>query len=273
MSNVNVGLLYTKIDGENKLVKTMTTDGTGSYAFSSLDPGRYVINATKANSATGHLDYSIEASVTLMENETATYNVSISYATIAVSGYAKHGTENIVDISINFSPDESIANNTAERASVTSEEDGSYAAELKPGYYNISIDDTGGEYGATYSYSGQITIVMGEGVKTFNILMTKETVTVSGSTTYSGANIGNIPITFSAGSEVENNTAKYASAMSDENGDYIVELVPGSYDVTVDEQVNESGQYVTYTFTGSLEVKDTDVSIVFNIAMTREEQG
>ena len=61
--------------------------------------------------------------------------------------------------------------------------------------------------------------------------------------------------------------------MSNENGDYIGELVPGSYDVTVDEQVNESGQYVTYTFTGSLEVKDTDVSIVFDIAMTREEQG
>jgi len=273
MGNANVELLYTKADGENKLVKTMTTDETGSYAFSSLDPGQYIINATKANSATGYLDYSIEEPVPLMENETTTYNVSISYATIAVSGYTKHGAENIEDIEIDFSPDGSVENNTGERASVTSEEDGSYVAELKPGYYNISVDDVSGEYGATYSYSGQLTIAMGEGVKTLNLLMTKETVTVSGSTTYSGANIDNIPITFSAGSEVENNTAKYASATSDKNGDYIVELVPGSYDVTVDEQVNESGQYVTYTFTGSLEVKDTDVSIVFNIAMTREEQG
>ena len=272
MGDVNVDLLYTKPDGENKLVGTMTTDGTGSYSFSSLYPGQYVINATESNSATGYLDYSIEDPLTLKENENATHNVSISYATIALSGYTKEGTENIGDIEIDFSPDGSVESNTAEQVSVTSDEDGSYVAELKPGHYNISVDDESGEYGATYSYSGQITIAVGEGVKTLDLLMTKETITISGSTTHLGVNVGSIPIAFLADSEVENNTAKYASATSDENGDYIVELVPGSYEVTVDEQVNESGQYVTYTFTGSLEVKDTDVSIVFNIAMTREEQ-
>jgi len=272
MNNVNVELLYTKLDGENKLVKSTTTDETGTYSFSSLDPGRYIINATKRNSATGYLDYSIEEQVTLIENETTSFNVSIDYATIAVSGYTKHGTENIGDITIDFLPDDSVENNTAEELSVTSEEDGSYEAKIMPGYYNITIDDTGGDYEAAYLYTGQISVVMGEGVKTFDILMTKETVTVTGGTTYNGADIDNITITFLPDSEVENNTAEYASVMSDENGSYIVELVPGSYNVTVDELVNESGQDVIYTFTGLLEAKDTDVAISFDIALTRDEQ-
>ena len=49
--------------------------------------------------------------------------------------------------------------------------------------------------------------------------------------------------------------------------------MPGTYNVTVDELVNESGQDVTYIFTGVLEVKDIDVAITFDIAMTREEQA
>ena len=237
-----------------------------------MDPERYIINATKRNTATGYLDYSIEEQVALIENETTTFNVSITYATIAVSGYTKHGTENIKDITIDFLPDDSVENNTAEELSVTSEEDGSYEAKIMPGYYNITIDDTGGDHEAAYVYTGQISVVMGEGVKTFDILMTKETVTVTGGTTYNGADIDNITITFLPDSEVENNTAEYASVMSDENGSYIVELVPGSYNVTVDELVNESGQDVLYTFTGLLEVKDTDVAISFDIALTRDEQ-
>jgi protocatechuate 3,4-dioxygenase beta subunit len=272
MNNVNVELLYTKLDGENKLVKSTTTDETGIYSFSSLDPGRYIINATKRNTETGYLDYSTEETVTLMENETTTFNVSITYATIVLSGHTKHGTENIGDTTIDFSPDESIENNTAERARVTSEEDGSYEAKLKPGHYNISIDDTSGEHNAAYSYSGQITLAMGEGVKSFNILMTKETVTVSGGTTYNGANIDNITITFSPDIEVENNTAERTITISDEDGSYVAELMPGTYIVQVDEIVNETGQDVTYTFTGQLEVKDTDVAISFDIALTRDEQ-
>jgi len=274
MSNVNVELLYPKLDGENKLVNTMITDETGKYAFSSLNPGPYIINATKRNSATGYLDYSIEETVSLVENETTNFNVSIIYAAIDVSGYTKHGSEGIGNIKIDFTTDGSIEDNTAETTTATSGEDGSYVVELKPGRYNISIDDTSGEHNAVYSYSGQLAVSMGEGVKTFDISMIKETVTVSGSTTYNGANKDNITINFSPDFGVENNTAIPALAMSGENGDYIVELVPGTYTVTVDEgPVNENSQNVKYTFTGQLEVKDTDVSKTFNVILTREEQA
>ncbi len=267
--NVKVDLLYSK---DNNIVGTTITDETGEYEFSLMVPGEYILNASVTNSATGYYDYLTVETIEIEANKTTTFNVSLDYAPIILSGYTKHVAENIGDIKIDFSPDGAVANNTAEQASSTSLEDGSYVADLKPGQYNISIDGTSGEYEAAYSYSGQITLAVGEGVKTLDLLMTKKTVTVSGSTTYNSANIDNISIILVPDSETENNTAEYASAMSDENGAYIVELVPGTYDITVDHEVNESGQDVIYAFTGLLEVTEADVAITFDIAMMREEK-
>ena len=74
--------------------------------------------------------------------------------------------------------------------------------------------------------------------------------------------------TFAPNEEIENNTASPAQTISDENGSYVVELIPGSYEVTADQLVNESGQNVTYTFSGLLEV---EAAKSFDIALAREE--
>jgi len=273
MNGVNVDLLYKKLDLQGQLldaivIDTATTDVTGTFSFSSLIPGDYIINASKANTTTGYLDYAIEETVTLKENETTTINVSITYAPIAVSGYTKHGDENIGEITIEFSPNGSIENNTAQLKRVDSDSDGSYSDELMPGYYNVTVDESG-EHG-TYSFKGQLFIQMGQGVKSYDLSMTKHSVTVSGSTKYDGTNIDNITIIFLP-VDIENNTAEYAMAQSDENGSYVVELIPGSYNVTVEELVNESGQNVTYTFTGLLEIQIDDVAKSFDIILAREE--
>ena len=273
MGNVDIELLYPKLDGEYKLVETITTDASGSYSFTSLTPGPYIINASKQNSVTGYLDYAIEEEVILTENETAQVNISIDYATIALSGFTKHGTENIQDINIDFSPDDSKENNAAEQASVTSDEDGSYEVKLKPGDYNITVEDTSGEYRAAYFHSGQIHIEMGEGIKTLNILLTKETVAVSGITTYNSANTDNVSILFSPDFETENNTAVDAFSMSDQNGDYVVELRPGTYAVSVDNHIiNQSGQDITCDFSGTLVVTDTDTARAYDIALILKEE-
>jgi dolichyl-diphosphooligosaccharide--protein glycosyltransferase len=266
MNNVNVEILYQKVDGDKKHVDSITTDETGTYSFSSLVPGDYIINASITNTTTGYLDYTIEEQVTLTENETTTFNVSIMYASIVVSGYTEHEDETIGDIFITFIPDESVANNTAQRVSATSEEDGKYIAELIPGYYNVSVD-VSAEQG-TFSFEDQLYLQMGEGKKSYDISLTKHSFTATGSTTYDDTNIGNITIRFSPDTAVENNTAVFAQTTSDENGSYIVELLPGSYNVTVEEIVNESGQDVTYTFTGPLEIQ---AATSFDIALTREE--
>jgi len=272
MGNVDIELLYNKVDGNSMTVNTLTTGESGNYSFISLNPGQYTIKATKTNSNTGYLDYSIETPVTLPENETTSFNVSIDYATIALSGFTTHGSDNVGDITIEFSPDGSFEENTGEELSVTSDEDGSYLADIKPGYYNISIDDTTGEYNAAYSYTGKINMSMGEGIKSFTISMSKETTTVSGRTTYNGVSKDNISISFMPSSDIENNTAESASGMSDETGGYTVELKPGKYDVNVEKTVNESGMDVTYTFSEILEIQETDVTLTYNIALDREEQ-
>ena len=271
MSNIDVNLLYPKLDGTKKLVDSITTDQTGDYAFSSLIPGNYIINATKLNSATGYADYAIEETVSLPENETTTFNVSIGYAPITVSGYTKHDGENIGDIAVTFLPDASIKNNTAQQVQVATDESGSYTTKLLPGYYNVSVK----QYEATgnFTFAGQLFLKMGEGVKSFDIPMTKHSVTVTGKTLHNGTPVANITIDFLLRPEIENNTAEDREDIkTDENGAYTVELMPGSYDVAGGERTQENGQNVTYTFEGQLEIRSSDITRSFDIVLTRTIQ-
>ena len=171
MSNVVVKLQYAKPTGLD-IVDSLTTDETGSYSFSSLVPGQYIINATKLP------DYEVEIESTISENETTVFNVSIGYAEVSLSGNTKNkGTGTTVsNISINFLPVYSVVNNTAQSATAKSDETGSYSAVLMPGSYNVTVNQVVNESGTnvTYTYSSQLEIQIGEGTKTFVILMAKE---------------------------------------------------------------------------------------------------
>jgi dolichyl-diphosphooligosaccharide--protein glycosyltransferase len=273
MSNVDVELLYKTLYGDKKPVNKTITDETGSYSFSSpsLVPGYYILNATKPNSTTPiYLDYAAEKEIQLTENATLVENISLSLSLITVSGYTSYEDENIGGISIDFSPDGSIENNTAVgNSAVSNETTGYYEVELTPGSYNVSIYES--EEHGTYSFEGQLFIKMGEGVKSYDISMTKHSVTVTGNITYDGKSIENVTVKFTP-DNVENNTAESATTKSDENGSYIVELMPGSYIVSVDEKtITVNGQNVTCVFTGLLEIKVDDVSKSFDIELIRKE--
>jgi len=276
MSNVDIEILYKKLDIGGELLETISvgttkTDDTGSYSFSSLVPGEYIINASRINSTTRCLDYAIEKTVTLEENKTTTFNVSINYAPIIVSGYTKHGNENIGDISIDFSPDGSIENNTAQRVLTTSDTEGYYFADLMPGSYNLTVDESGEQ--GTYSFTDQLSLKIGEGVKAFDISLTKQSITVTGNTKYDNTNKGNITILFLPDINVVNNTALEAVIASYEDGSYVAELMPGTYNVTVEELVNESGQNVTYTFSQELVILSDEISKTFDIILAREVES
>jgi len=171
MDNADVALLYTKLTGETKIVNSLTTDETGGYLFTSLVPGGYQINATKLP------DYEITQVVTIKENETTTFDVSIYYANVSVSGNTKNkdtGT-NVVNISAMFLPDGSVENNTAQQAMAKSDSTGQYLINLVPGSYNVTVNQKINESGTnvTYTYIDQLEIQIGEGTKTFNILMAR----------------------------------------------------------------------------------------------------
>jgi dolichyl-diphosphooligosaccharide--protein glycosyltransferase len=269
MDNANVELLYTKTDGENKLVKTMTTDETGSYAFTSLNPGKYVINATKVNGATGYLDYANEEQVTLTENETTTFNVSIRYAPIVVSGLVTYEGTPIEEVGVFYDPDESVENNTAEENSKPSDSNGAYELLLLPGKYNVSLVKYDGET-LVYIISGEkLELTMGQGtLSNKNFALYKVSSTVSGFTTDKGNKVNNISINFDP---IDDSGVK-VTALSDETGAYSVELTTGNYTVTVNQEMNVSGELFKYTFSRELEIPKDNADIPpYNIVMAKEE--
>ncbi len=72
---------------------------------------------------------------------------------------------------------------------------------------------------------------------------------------------------------IKNNTAITTSVKTKANGIYSIELTPGSYNVTVEETVNESGQNITYISTGQIAVSSGEAPRVYNIILTREQSS
>jgi len=179
ISDADVNLVYKKtaitaVTDDKIPVGTVQTESTGVYSFSSLTPGTYIIRASKLD------EYNFEEEIALEENTTTSYNISMNYAPITVSGYTTSDSANIGNISIRFTKDESVEdveNNTAVPITVTSNiDDGSYTIELMPGSYNVTVDHVINESGqdVTYTFTGELELNIGEGTRTYNIAMTKE---------------------------------------------------------------------------------------------------
>jgi hypothetical protein len=173
---------------------------------------------------------------------------------------------------VTFAPDDSVENNTATTISVTSNAQGLYATKLTPGTYNVTVQKTDGTT-MVYTFANKLIVSIGEGSASYNIALTKLSVTVSGSTKYNGVGKVNMTILFSKDLRFTNNTAATKSVITDKNGNYTTELTPGSYNVSVEQLVNESGQNITYTGTGqiTLNVGDIDMPRTLNILLTREQ--
>ncbi|MFH1102028.1 MAG: STT3 domain-containing protein [Methanobacteriota archaeon] len=266
MSGVNVKLIYAK---NNRLVNSITTTGTGAYNFPSLIPGAYLLNATVINTQTGHLDYLKEESITLEANKTLSLNISMDYAPITVSGLTTSDAKPISNIPITFYPDRRVINNTAQQGTATTDTNGSYTVNLKPGSYNVTILTS--YVTGSYSFGGNLALTMGEGIKTYNIPLTKLSATVTGKTTYNGVPVANLTIDFAIDTTVENNTAQEQFLQADSQGIYTVDLVPGTYNVDIYQIVQENGQNVTYYTTDTLLITSSDIPIgrTYNIALTR----
>jgi len=176
MKDVKVDIIYKKIaiDGttveDEILVDTMQTDVNGDYSFSSLIPGQYKIGTEKLG------EYGIIKDVTLEENKTTSFNISIELLDVVVSGNTKYENNNLGNISILFSQDLSVSNNTAIGGTTLSDSNGYYEIGLQPGHYNITVDQLVNESGqnVTYTYTGTLELKIGEGSKYLDILMARE---------------------------------------------------------------------------------------------------
>ncbi len=227
-SGVQIQLTYTKLNGAQLSVTNATTGASGAYAFPSLVPGEYALNATKINTSSGYLDFLTEQAVTLTANRTSWVNISLTYAPVAVSGYTLYETTPVSGIPITFAPDKSVANNTATKQSTaTSNAQGVYTVALIPGTYNVTVKKTEGAT-TVYTFTGKLLLHIGEGTASNNISLTKASVTVSGSATYNGSGKANMTIFFTKDLNIQNNTAITTSVKTKANGLYTIELTPGS---------------------------------------------
>ena len=256
--------------GQEILEGQTTTDNNGNYTFTNLFAGNingkdlnvYILRAVKLP------DYQSESAVYPVENQTITENISISLTPVNVSGYTKYNGKAVSNITINFEPDVSIDKNTAEPSTATSKADGSYLLELSPGYYNVTVSKKEG-FTLVYSFNGKLNLSKGQGTASYDILMSKNSTTVSGKILFENMPKANISIRFEPEGS-GNNTAIKETATSDVNGSYKIELAPGRYNIIVNQTVTEEDVNYTYSFSASnVEILLLD-SFEYNIALARD---
>lgn len=161
---------------ENNTAEAGTTasDDTGRYEVE-LAPGSYNVSVDMKDETTQ--TYSFTGALQLnVGQKSATLDLALTKESTTVSGYTLVDGEPVTNITVGFTKDTSVANNTAITRSVTSGEAGWFTTELAPGSYTILIDDTRLEEGknVTYSYTSLLTVAQGEPAKTYNLNMAKD---------------------------------------------------------------------------------------------------
>ena len=259
--------LYLTVEetGSRTLLETTKTDSEGFYSFDNLVPGK--INNFEINNylvkASRPPEYQSEETLYPDENMTSYLNISIDLAPLTVSGTVNYNGDPVDNIAVRFEVDETVDDNTAEERTVFTDSNGKYSGEIKPGSYNVTVD----QYEAqtlVYSFEGKLELKREDETATYDISLIKESVTVNGTTSFQGTIIENVTILFDEDISIVNNTAFSAEAKSDENGDYSVELSPGSYNVTASsELITDETQNFTYEWAGNLVLTKDNIPTVF----------
>jgi dolichyl-diphosphooligosaccharide--protein glycosyltransferase len=245
------------------------TDTEGYFNFTSLLPGYYQITIRTADG------FEIESNPSLIVKPGSNWhNVSKpDEGNVEGTTYFDENDndkydsgEELSDVSIDVVYTTTGTNNVVE--TITSDENGKYqTSSFLPGDYELNATKLPDyETVTTLSISENETVIQ-------NISMQYSKIKVTGETIRSDTNqpLSNITITFAEDTDVVNNTANTSEVQSDSTGAYTANLMPGSYIVTVSQEVNETGTMVTYTFSDELTLSIGQLSKTYTIALTREE--
>jgi asparagine N-glycosylation enzyme membrane subunit Stt3 len=151
-----------------------TSDETGLYV-AELPPGSYNISVKTTQGSVTVYSYAGKVSVTIGEG-VATYNIPLLKESVTIHGSTLYKGVGKGNITIAFSSDPSVTNNTALNTGTTSDQNGTYTVELAPGSYLINVTETFNESGqnVTYRGLGQITVHTGMGPQTYDIILKTE---------------------------------------------------------------------------------------------------
>lgn len=246
----------------------LTTDEKGYYNASSLMPGYYRIT-------TGDPDgFLIDDALILLYSGNTSHNISkpkpgaiegnIYFDENGNSQYDVGEEMSNVDVKLQYTK---LTTGLEVVELLTTDETGRYSfSSLVPGQYTINATKL-------LDYEVEIEAAIPENeTAVLNVSIGYAKVSLSGSTKDkdTGTTVSNISINFLPVYSVVNNTAQSATAKSDETGLYSAALMPGSYNVTVNQVVNESGTNVTYTYSSQLEIQIGEGTKTFDILMAKE---
>ncbi|MFO8078581.1 MAG: carboxypeptidase regulatory-like domain-containing protein, partial [Thermoplasmatota archaeon] len=251
------------------MIKTLTTDENGYYNTSDLLPGYYQFVATDKDG------FQLENTLIPVYGENNTHDVAkpkpgaaegTIYFDSNDNGQYDAGEEMkdaTVELRYTMTGENKLVDSTV------TDETGSYLfTNLVPGGYQLNTSKL-----PNYETTVNVTINEDQTNMT-NVSMQYAKVTVTGTTKNQNTmnTVANMTLSFAPDTTVVNNTAMQGSVKSDSNGDYTIELMPGSYTVTVGETVNESGINATYSYTGPLTLSIGQGSKTYDVLLARESE-
>lgn len=163
------------VDNNTATRQVSATTNEDGYYVARLDPGAYNISAMKMQGTTPVYSFEGKLVVTVGQG-TASYSLELTKEAVTVSGSAKYNGVAKANMSITFSRDDSVENNTAIYTTTKTDKNGSYTIELAPGSYDISITELVNESGVNVTYTGtaKITVLFGDAPRTLDVLLTRE---------------------------------------------------------------------------------------------------
>ncbi len=250
------------------MIKTVSTDENGYYNTSDLLPGYYQF---VANDEDG---FQIENTLIPINGGENTHDVAkpepgdvqgtIYFDANDNDAYDAGEEMNNVDVDL-------IYTTTGENMvvdSLTTDETGQYRfKDLIPGSYQLNTTKLP-------DYATITDISIQEDQTTIqNVSMQYAKVTVQGVTENqdTSAPVSNLSIAFEVSESVANNTAVRGRTQSDATGTYLVDLMPGTYNVSVMQTKTEEGTNVSYEFTGTLVLDIGQGTEIYDIPVARRE--
>lgn len=232
-----------------EMIKTVTTDENGFYNISNLLPGYYQVIAVTSDG------YQIDNTLFPVYSGDNTYDIAKpepgnAQGTVYFddNGNAKYDAgEEMTGVTVDLVYSSVDGEKLVE--TITTGSTGAYSfTDLVPGIYNLDVAKL-----PDYESTQQITVPEDDTVIT-NVSIQYAKVDVSGVTKNADTMnpVANVSIVFKPDTSVDNNTAVQITAKSGASSAYAVNVMPGTYNVTVSHQVTESGVNVTYTASTNL---------------------
>ena len=279
----DIEVVFTKDDSEAEntaiFSSTISNETTGYYQVD-LVPGSYNISVERKEGEIIVYSYSGKLKLDIGEGSRSDVDIILVKESVNISGLiTDEDTGTIAEgVSIEFTPDGSIENNTVITPSIpVSNDAGFYTVELTPGSYNITASKNDDMGTLVYYSESKLSVDLGDDGRSVDILVDKKSVTVSGTTSYYNTNKENITMFFEKDESVENNDASPTAVKSDNTG-FTLELAPGSYNITASSDAFDvDGVNYTYVIsedTNKLTVKETDIAagVTFSIKLEMTRQ-